>query len=38
LGREWFELFQKAVELRLDGGRSLGMFLSGGIDSARLRR
>ncbi len=33
---EWFELFQKAVELRLMADVPLGMFLSGGIDSSAI--
>ncbi|MCY7345528.1 MAG: asparagine synthase (glutamine-hydrolyzing) [Pyrinomonadaceae bacterium] len=33
---EWFELFQKAVEMRLMADVPLGMFLSGGIDSSAI--
>ncbi|MEP6925910.1 MAG: asparagine synthase (glutamine-hydrolyzing) [Pyrinomonadaceae bacterium] len=33
---QWFELFQRAVELRLMADVPLGMFLSGGIDSSAI--
>lgn len=33
---EWFDLFEKAVELRLMADVPLGMFLSGGIDSSAI--